>query len=153
MKITNRKAFFDYELLDRLEAGINLIGSEVKAVRQGHVDLTGSFVRISGSEAYLVNAKILPYKFARPENYDERRTRKLLLHKKEIIALKSKTEGANLTIVPVSLYTTKTLIKAELAIAKSKRTFDKRQAIKKRDLERVVEETVSDKYKYDDYDL
>jgi SsrA-binding protein len=153
MKITNRKAFFDYELLDRIEAGINLLGSEVKAVRQGHVDLNGSFVRISGSEAYLINAKILPYKYARPDTYDERRTRKLLLHKKEIIALKSKTEGANLTIVPVSLYTTGTHIKAELAIAKSKKEFDKRKAIKKRDLERIVEETVSDKHKYDDYDL
>ncbi len=144
MKITNKRAFFDYQILDRLEAGINLQGAEVKAVRLGQVDLTGSFVTIRGSEAYLVNAKILPYKFARPEHYDERRKRKLLLHKREILALKSKTEASNLTIVPISLYTTRKLIKAELAIGKSKRQFDKRRAIKKRDLARDMEEAFSD---------
>lgn len=143
MKITNRKAFFDYEILDRFEAGINLTGAEVKAVRDGHVDLTGSFVQIRGSEAYLVNAKILPYKYARPEGYDERRSRKLLLHKKEIISLKGKTDGASLTIVPISVYTTRNLIKAELAIGKSKKSFDKRQAIKKRDIQRTVDEEFS----------
>ncbi|MDO8582914.1 MAG: SsrA-binding protein, partial [bacterium] len=101
MKITNKRAFFDYSILEKFEAGINLYGAEVKAVRLGHADLTGSHVRIMGSEAYLINAKIFPYKYSRPENYDEQRTRKLLLHKNEIIALKSKTEGQNLTLVPV----------------------------------------------------
>jgi SsrA-binding protein len=146
MKITNRKAFYDYFISDRFEAGINLTGAEVKAVRNGHVDLVGSFVQIRGSEAYLVNAKILPYKFARPEGFDERRSRKLLLHKAEIIALKNKTEGGNLTIVPVSLYTTHNLIKAELAMGKSKKKFDKRQAIKKRDIQRNIEEEFSENY-------
>ncbi|MEN9407782.1 MAG: SsrA-binding protein [Candidatus Parcubacteria bacterium] len=136
MKISNQKAQFDYELLDRIEAGIRLTGAEVKAVRLGHVDLSGSFVRISGMEAYLVNAKIYPYAFARSEGYDPNRTRKLLLHKKEILSFKAKTEGANLTIVPVLLYTTKTFIKAQLAIARSKKKFDKREVIKKRDRER-----------------
>lgn len=150
MKITNRKAFFDYTLLERIEAGITLLGSEVKAVRLGHVDMSGSFVRITNSEAYLVNAKILPYKFARPESYEEGRTRKLLLHRKEIIALKSKTEASGLTIVPVCLYTKRSKIKVELAIARSKKAFDKRQSIKKRDLDRVVEETIGDKY--EEYD-
>lgn len=140
MKISNKKAFFDYELLERFEAGINLTGAEVKAVRQGSVDLTGSFVRIRGSEAYLVNAKILPYKYARPEGYDEKRSRKLLLHKREIIALKGRIDGGNLTIVPVSLYNTHNFIKAELALGKSKKKYDKRQAIKKRDIQRAVEE-------------
>lgn len=144
MKITNQKAFFDYELLDRIEAGINLTGAEVKAVRQGHADLSGSFVRVTGSEAYLVNAKIYPYEFARAEGYDPNRTRKLLLHKKEIFALKAKSEGENLTIVPVLLYTTKTFIKAQLAIARSKRKFDKREAIKKRDRQRELERGLSD---------
>ncbi len=145
MKITNRKAFFDYEIIERFEAGINLNGAEVKAIRLGHVDLAGSFVQVRGSEAYLVNAKILPYKYARPEGYDEKRTRKLLLHKREIIALKSKTEASSLTIVPIALYTTRNLIKAELAIAKSKKKFDKRQAIKKRDLTRDMQEQFSEK--------
>ncbi len=140
MKITNRKATFNYQLLDRFEAGVNLFGAEVKAVREGHVNLDGSFVRILGSEAYLVNANIFPYKYARPETYDERRTRKLLLHKKEIISLKSKMDGSSLTIVPVSVYTTHGLIKVELALAKSKKQFEKRESIKKRDINRHIEE-------------
>ena len=140
MKITNRKAPFDYQLLDRFEAGINLFGAEVKAIREGHVDLSGSFVRIIGSEAYLVNANIFPYKYARPETYDERRTRKLLLHKKEIVSLKSKMDGSSLTVVPVSVYTTHGLIKVELALARSKKKFEKRESIKKRDINRQIEE-------------
>lgn len=136
MKITNKRAYYDYQLLDRLQAGINLLGAEVKAVRDGHADLTGSHVRIVGNEAYLLNAKIFPYKYARPEEYDERRTRKLLLHKKEILVLKSKTEGASLTIVPISMYTLGNLIKLEVALAKGKKEYDKRRSIKKRDLER-----------------
>lgn len=140
MKITNRRAFYDYQILERLEAGINLLGSEVKAVRLGHADLAGSHIRIIGSEAYLVNAKIFPYQYARPEGYDERRTRKLLLHKKEIIALKSKTEGAGLTLVPLSLYTAHNFIKVEVAIAKGKKEYQKKEAKKRKDLERAAEE-------------
>jgi SsrA-binding protein len=140
MKIINRKASFDYQLLDHFEAGINLLGAEVKAVREGHVDLAGSFVRIMGSEAYLFNAKIFPYEYARPETYDATRTRKLLLHKKEIISLKSKMEGSRLTVVPVSMYTTHSVIKIELALAKSKKQFDKKEAIKKQDINRHIEE-------------
>lgn len=136
MKITNKRAYYDFELLDRIQAGIKLLGAEVKAVREGHADLTGSHVRIVGNEAYLVNAKVFPYKYARPEEYDEKRTRKLLLHRKEILAVKSKTDGANLTIVPISLYTTGNLIKLEIALAKGKKEYDKRRTIKKRDLDR-----------------
>lgn len=138
-KITNERAYFDYQLLDRFEAGINLTGAEVKAIRLGHADLTGSFVKIHGSEAYLINAKIFPYKYARPEGYDEKRTRKLLLHKAEIISLKSKTEGVSLTIVPISMYTTSTHIKLQLALGKPKKRIDKREAIKKRDLDREIQ--------------
>ncbi len=144
MKITNRRAHYDYEILESFEAGINLTGAEVKAVRLGHADLTGSFVRVRGSEAYLVNAKIFPYEFARPEKYEETRTRKLLLHKKEIFSLRHKTEGANLTIVPVSLYTTRSFIKAQIALAKPKRTFNKKEAIKRRDLDRDITRALTD---------
>lgn len=141
MKITNRRAFFDYQIFERFEAGINLYGAEVKAVKLGQADLAGSHVKIIGSEAYLVNAKIFPYKYAQPEGYDARRTRKLLLHKKEIIALKTKTKGEGLTVVPVSLYTTeRNLIKVELALAKGKRKFEKKRAIKEKDLERELEQ-------------
>src|SRR3989338_8467841 len=139
MKIANKRAFFDYQILEKFEAGINLYGAEVKAVRLGHADLTGSHVRIVGSEAYLVNAKIFPYQYARPENYDERRTRKLLLHKKEIVALKSKIDGANLTIVPISLYTNHHFIKVELALAKGKKKYEKKEAKKRQDLDRELE--------------
>lgn len=143
MKIVNRKAFYDYQLFERFEAGVNLYGSEVKAVKFGKADLNSSFVKIIGSEAYLINAKIYPYEYARPEVYDEKRTRKLLLHKKEIISLKSKTDGANLTIVPLSLYTKGQLIKLELALGKGRKKFEKRQVIKKRDLERELEQELA----------
>ncbi|OGH38973.1 MAG: SsrA-binding protein [Candidatus Levybacteria bacterium RIFCSPLOWO2_01_FULL_38_21] len=143
MKIVNKKAFFDYQILERFEAGINLNGAEVKAIRLGMADLKGSFVKIIGSEAYLINAKIFPYQYARPEGYDERRTRKLLLHKKEIIALKGRTEGSNLSIIPLSIYTTKNFIKVELGLGKGKKEYQKKEAKKKKDLERETEQELS----------
>lgn len=142
MKILNRKASFDAQLLDRFEAGIKLLGAEVKAIRQGHVDLAGSFVKLVGGEAYLVNAKIFPYEYARPNAYEPNRTRKLLLHKKELLSLKSKMDGAKLTIVPVSLYTSHGLFKLELALAKPKKRFDKKESIKRRDIDRDIETTL-----------
>lgn len=144
MKISNKRAFFDYQLLERFEAGISLNGAEVKAVKGGHADLTGSFVRIIGSEAYLINAKIFPYKYARPEGYDEQRTRKLLLHKSQIIALKSKTEGQNLALIPVSLYTKHGLIKLEVALGKGKKKYEKKEAKKRKDIERELEQELAD---------
>ena len=146
MKIINKRAHYDYELLETFEAGINLQGQEVKAVREGHADLTGSFARIVGSEAYLVNAKIFPYEYARTENYDQNWTRKLLLHKKEIISLKAKTDGANLTIVPVSMYTTHNLIKVELALGKSRKQFNKREQKKRRDLDRETQSLLKSRF-------
>ena len=142
MTITNAKAFHDYEIGDRFEAGISLYGSEVKALREGHADLTASYVRIRDGQAYLINARIFLYKYARPEGYDEARTRKLLLHKKEIISLKSKIEGMSLTIVPLSLYDKNRLIKAELALAKGKKKFDKKQALKRKDMNRDIQEAL-----------
>lgn len=139
MKILNKRASFDYELHERFEAGINLNGAEVKAVKLGHADLSGSHVRITSSEAYLINAQIFPYQYARPEKYDERRTRKLLLHKAEILSLKSKMDGQNLTVVPISLYTTHNLIKLELALGKGKKQYQKKEAKKKKDLQRELE--------------
>ncbi len=140
MKIVNKRATFDYELLEKFEAGIQLFGYEVKAIRLGHADLTGSYVKIIGSEAYLISGKIFPYQYAHPDNYDLKRTRKLLMHKRELMSLKGKVEASNLTIVPVSVYTTRTFIKVELALAKPKKQFDKRKAIKKRDQNRQLEE-------------
>src|SRR3989344_1734251 len=139
-KTVNRRASYDYQLLETFEAGIRLYGSEVKAIRLGQADLSGSYLKIIGSEAYLINAKILPYAYARPEGYDEKRTRKLLLHKREILALKHKIEASGLTIVPLSLYNKRNLIKAELALGRSKKKFDKKESLKRKDLERQVEE-------------
>lgn len=143
MKIVNRRAFYDFQILERMEAGINLNGAEVKAVRAGKADLSGSFVRIMGSEAYLVNAKIFPPSYARPKEYDEDRTRKLLLHKQEIIALKSKMDGQNLGLVPTSLYITRHLVKLEIALGKGKKKFEKKEAKKRADITRDVEEELA----------
>src|SRR5579872_1275416 len=139
MKIFNRRASFDYELQDHYEAGINLLGAEVKAVRAGRADLTGSHVRLMGSEAYLIGASIFPYQYARPESYDERRTRKLLLHKAQILNFRHKMDGGNLTLVPISVYTTGSLIKLEIALGKGKKQYQKKEAKKKRDLKRELE--------------
>src|SRR6185295_9953638 len=129
----------DYEIKEHVEAGINLYGAEVKAIRMGHVDLTGSHVRIVGAEAYLLNAKILPYKYSRPEGYNETRSRKLLMHKKEIISLKSKLDGEKLSLVPISLYQKHGFIKVELGLGKGKKQYDKRASIKKKDQKRDME--------------
>ena len=143
MKITNKKAFFNYTLTETFEAGINLYGHEVKSVRLGKADLTGAFIKIIGSEAYLINAKIFQYQPGQIEGYDERRTRKLLLHKKQIISLKSKTDGANLALIPISMYLRNGFIKVEVGLGKGKKKFEKRESIKKKDIQRDVERELS----------
>jgi len=143
MKITNKKAHFDYELSETLEAGINLFGSEVKAVRLGRADLTGSYVKLVGDEIYLINATISPYQSGQIEDYDEKRTRKLLLHKKEIVALRSRMQSANLALIPVSLYFKRGFIKIEIALGKGKKKFEKRESIKSRDIQRDIEHEMS----------
>ncbi len=139
MKIVNRKAFFDYEITDRFEAGIHLVGAEVKSLRSGHAKLDGSYVKVIGSEIYLVGAQIFPYIYARPEGYDPARTRKLLLHKKEIVSLKGKLDGANLTLVPLSWYTKGPLVKLEVGLARGKKQYEKREAKKREDQKRELE--------------
>lgn len=139
MRIENRKARFDYTILDRLEAGVHLTGPEVKSLRGGHTKLEGAFVRIVGSEAYLVNAHINPYAFARVEGYDPVRTRKLLLHKGEIISLKSKLQSSNLTLVPLAWYTRGSLLKLEIGLARGKKQYEKREAKKREDQKRELE--------------
>ncbi len=147
MKIFNKKATFDYEILERLEAGVNLTGAEVKSIKGGHAQLTGSFVRIIGSEAYLVNAQIFPYIYARPEGYDPKRTRKLLLHKAELIRLKAKLEGANLTLIPLSWYTKGPLVKLEVGLARGKKEYEKREVKRREDLKIELEREYRGKVK------
>lgn len=146
MRIGNRRAYHDYQLLEKIEAGLELTGPEVKSVKEGHLSLEGSFVKIIGTEAYLVNAQIHPYSNAPAEGYDPKRTRKLLLHKKEIMALKGRLQQSNLTLVPLSCYTTRhSFIKLEIALARGKKQYEKREALKRKDLERQVEEELRGK--------
>lgn len=136
MKIIHKRVLHDYSILETYEAGMVLIGSEVKSIKAGRMSLEGSFVKIVGSEIYLVNAQILPYPFARPEGYDSKRTRKLLLHKKEVIALKSKLHQAALTLVPLECYNTKGFIKLKIGLAKGRKEYEKREKIRRRDIDR-----------------
>ena len=136
MEIKNKKAYFDYEILKEIEAGIELIGTEVKSVRKGSVELKDSFVNIKKNEAFLLNSYIAHYEEANIFNHDERRTRKLLLHKSEIKKLKEKKEREGITLVPLELYFKNHMAKVKLGICKGKKLYDKRESIKKRDLER-----------------
>lgn len=126
MKIQNRYAK-TYKIKEKIEAGIVLLGSEVKALRGGHADITGAYIKITENQANLINAKIYPYKFSRLEDYQEDRTRKLLLHKKEILALKSKMDQGKFTIVPLSIYLKDRNFKLELALVEGKNKRDKRK--------------------------
>ena len=134
----NRRARFDYEILEKYEAGIELLGMEVKSVRSGRMSLEGSFVIVRGGEAYLMNANIPPYQPNNaPENYDPLRNKKLLLTKKEMSEL-MKSEKTNLTIVPLKLYNKGRKIKIEIALVKGKKKRDKRESIKKRETDREI---------------
>lgn len=139
MKITNPRVFHDFNILETLEAGINLTGREVKSIRGSRMSLDGAFVKIVGSEIYLINAQIFLYPYARPEGYDAKRTRKLLLHKKEIISLKSKLASTRLTIVPLECYNSHGVFKLKIGIARGKREYEKREKLKRRDIDREVQ--------------
>ncbi|MGB9911513.1 MAG: SsrA-binding protein SmpB [Microgenomates group bacterium] len=143
MKIINRRAVYDYEILEKLEAGIALTGSEVKSIKTGHLDLNEAFIKIKEGEAWLFNAHIYPYKFAfLKEEYDPRRPRKLLLHKKEILKLAQKTASSGLTIIPLSCYTKNGKIKLEIALAKGRKKYQKKELLKKREVEKEIEESL-----------
>ncbi len=133
----NRKARFDYEILEKYEAGIELLGTEVKSVRHGRISLEGAFVIIRGGEAFLINGNIPPYQ---PNNvskdYNPLRNRKLLLTKKEMQQLVATEKNKSLTIVPISVYNKNRKIKLEIAVVKGKKKFDKRETIKKRESDR-----------------
>jgi len=147
MRITHRKASFEYEILERLEAGVELTGSEVKSLAGGNASLEGSFVKVIGSEVYLVNAQIAPYKFSRVEGYDPKRTRKLLLHKKEIISLNNRVEGGRLTLIPLSWYNKGPRFKLEVGLARGKKQYEKREKKQKEDQKRELERDFRGKVK------
>ena len=142
MKIINRQARWDYELKDRIEAGVVLSGAEAKSAKGGHIDLANAFCKFRpgrfGVELWVHNLHIYPYPHADNTNYDPKRTRKLLVHKKEIVALQSRMKQARLLLIPTAMYTHSGLIKLELSLARGKRIYEKREAIKRRDLDREM---------------
>ncbi len=138
IEINNRKARYDYDILETVEAGIVLTGTEIKSIRNGNANLKDSYAIIRKNEVYLLGMHISPYKEGNIFNHDEMRTRKLLLHKKEILKLNSKITIDGNTLVPIKLYFHKNRAKILLGIARGKKIYDKRETIKKRDMEREI---------------
>lgn len=136
IEIKNKKAFFDYSILEELEAGIALSGTEIKSIRKGSVDLKDSFITIKQNEAYIINMYIAKYEEGNIFNHEERRTRKLLLHKKEIYKLKEKVKIEGLTLIPLKMYFKKNKVKILLGVCKGKKLYDKRATLKEKDLKR-----------------
>ena len=132
----NRKAFHDYHLLETFEAGLVLLGTEVKAIREGRVNLRDSFARVEGSEVYLYNVHISPYSHRGYADHEPLRRRKLLLHKSEIRKLIGKTVEKGMTLVPVRLYFKNGRVKVAVSLAKGKKDYDKRETIKRREVDR-----------------
>ncbi len=140
---TNRRARFDYEILERLEAGIVLTGSEVKSLRQGRASLSEAFARVDGGELWLENLHIPPYEQGDKRGYDPRRRRKLLLHRREIDRLVGTSAEKGLALVPVRVYFSHGLAKVEIGVGRGKRAYEKRQATLEREHRREMERAVS----------
>jgi len=144
--IDNKKAYFDYKILERLEAGIELFGFEVKSLRAGHGSLKGAHVVSDGKEAWLLNATISPYQPKNtPAGYEPTRTRRLLLAKKEIAKLAGTAKEKGLTLIPLSLYNKGRFLKVSVGIARGKKKYDKRDTIKKRESDREIARTLKTK--------
>jgi len=143
IQVKNKKAYHDYELIEKVQAGIVLLGTEVKSLRAGGGDLEGSYARISGDECWLIGCKIAPYAQAGHNNHESERNRKLLLHKRQISKIKIKLTQRGFTLVPLRIYfNDRGLAKAELALATGKRQYDKRARIQQREQQRDVERSM-----------
>ncbi|MBG0788415.1 MAG: SsrA-binding protein SmpB [Anaerolineaceae bacterium] len=141
----NRKAKFEYQLGDMFEAGLELRGTEIKSIRAGQVSLSEAYIRTNGKQAWLVGAHIAPYDQASVFNHDPERERRLLLHKREIKTLWDGIRIKGMTIVPTIMYLKNGKAKVEIALAKGKRQYDKRQDIKKRDMDRDIHRAMDDR--------
>ena len=139
IEINNKKARFDYQIFDTYEAGVALTGTEIKSIRQGNCNLKDSYIIIRQNEAFILNMHISHYEEGNIFNHEETRTRKLLLHKKEILKLNDKIRISGYTIVPLKLYFKKNKAKIEIALAKGKKIYDKRETIKQRDIKRDIQ--------------
>ena len=136
---TNRKAGFEFFLLERFEAGISLMGTEIKSIREGQISLSEAYIRVDENEAWLVNAHIAPYDPASKFNHDPIRPRRLLLHGREIRKLWDEVRQKGVTVIPVKVYLKDGKAKIEIAVAKGKKLYDKRHEIEKRDTKREIE--------------
>jgi len=138
---TNKQAYFNYQILEIYEAGVELKGFEVKAIKTGHINLSGSYAIVKNNQLWLLNADIPPYQPKNtPPNYDFKRTRRLLLKAAEIKNLIGRVKEKGLTLVPLKVYTKNRRIKIEIGLAKSKKEYDKREIIKKREVQRQIRE-------------
>jgi SsrA-binding protein len=144
---TNRKARHLYQFYDTYEAGLVLVGSEIKSIRAGRVSLQEGFVLFENGEAWLVNVHIAPYDPASRQNHEPRRRRKLLLHRREIDRLQGRTQEKGYTVVPTRLYLKDGRAKIEIALARGKKLYDKRQTLAKRDSKRQVERALKERYR------
>lgn len=141
----NRKAFHDYSIEDTLEAGIALSGTEVKSLREGKANLKDSYVLVKGGEVFLLNCHISPYSHGNIMNHDPVRTRKLLLHRKEIERMSGKAAAKGYTLIPLKIYFKASFAKVEIGLAKGKRLFEKRDSIKEREAKREIEKAMKTK--------
>ena len=142
----NKKAFHDYFILDTYEAGIELKGTEIKSVRLGHVNLKDAFIRFKNDEAFIENMHIAPYEQGNIFNHEPLRNRKLLLHKKQIKKLQREVKENDLTVVPTKLYFNTSKLKVEIALARGKKLYDKRQDLKAKDAKRDMERALKNAY-------
>jgi SsrA-binding protein len=142
---TNRKAFFQYHVLERAEAGVSLTGTEVKSVREGGLSFSDSYVDFRDGELFLVGCRIAPYSHGNQMNHAPARDRKLLLHKREIQKLGGKVTGKGLTLVPLRAYLRRGRVKLEIGLGRGKRAHDKREAIKRRDIDRETRQALKDR--------
>lgn len=138
MEILNRKARFDYEIFDTYEAGIVLTGTEIKSIRNGNANIKDCYAIIKNNEAYILNMYIKEYAEGNIFNHDETRTRKLLLHKKEIYKMRDAIDREGYTLIPLKLYFKGNKAKLEIGVARGKKTYDKRESIKERDIKRDI---------------
>ncbi len=138
--ITNKKASFNYFLEDKYEAGIVLTGTEIKSIRNNNVNIQDSYILIKNNELFILNMHIAEYKFGNIFNHDPFRTRKLLMHKKQILKLQQKLKQDGYTLVPTRLYfNDNNILKVEIALAKGKKNYDKRESIKQKDIKREIQ--------------
>ena len=146
IEMKNKKAYFDYEILEEIETGIVLTGTEIKSIRMGNANLKDSYAVIRNNEVYLLNMHVSEYKEGNIFNHEEKRTRKLLLHKKEILKLRDKINLNGYTLVPLKLYLKGNKVKILLGLAKGKKSYDKRESIKERDIAREMKKEWKNKF-------